>query len=157
MLVIYCNKYSKLIRLSQFSAWNKISFWKDYLVLVVVVVRKNYTRVCPYRNYLRCCWLVACACANASTFASLLYSVFDAIKWKCPTVLLQSTDFIMTMRLALIKKINFVHQKRGCLTFHSLIPSFHVFYFVINVTFSFSLKIIIRQPKRKLLCVTWRD
>lgn len=34
------------------------------------------------------------------------------IKWKCPTVLLQSTDFIMT-RLALIKQINFVTEEKG--------------------------------------------
>lgn len=36
-----------------------------------------------------------------------LFVTISSIKWKCPTVLLQSTDFIMT-RLALIKQINFV-------------------------------------------------
>lgn len=47
-----------------------------------------------------------------------LFVTISSIKWKCPTVLLQSTDFIMT-RLALIKQINFV-QKGVVWRFRSL-------------------------------------
>lgn len=121
MFVIYCYKYLELSRGSMVMAFSAQCLAcdpfhrrnRDLLLLAALVVvvwqklsQTSYTR----KSFTP---LYTCRARILNERSRPFHAELYPIKWKCPTVLLQSTDFIMTTRLALIKQINFVHRKKG--------------------------------------------